>query len=103
MPRKQSRTITNDNINEDSDSFNHSKHSQLPLEIRHKWYRFAKGAASNDVGWCYGEPTSKNRHTMKCLACYKIVTGRVTRFEEHIAGKRGQVIACPNIDPKMRK
>ncbi|CAA0815278.1 hAT dimerisation domain-containing protein / transposase-related [Striga hermonthica] len=52
---------------------------------------------SDDVGWEYGvliDPNDLN--VIKCKLCPKVVKAGIYRLKLHIAGKKGEVRACPN-------
>ena len=49
---------------------------------------------SDDVGWEYGVLIDLN--VIKCKLCPKVVKAGIYRLKLHIAGKKGEVRACPN-------
>ncbi|CAA0838838.1 hAT transposon superfamily protein, partial [Striga hermonthica] len=52
---------------------------------------------SDDVGWEYGVLIDPNYlNVIKCKLCSKVVKAGIYRLKLHIAGKKGEVRACPN-------
>jgi hypothetical protein len=59
---------------------------------------------SDDIGWEYGtlvNPADLNM--IKCNLCPMVVTAGIYRLKLHIAGKKGQVRACPNATAEDRE
>ncbi|TVU15519.1 hypothetical protein EJB05_39043, partial [Eragrostis curvula] len=52
---------------------------------------------SDDVRWEYGTLIDPNDlNVIQCKLCPKVVKAGIYRLKLHIAGKKGQVTACPN-------
>lgn len=52
---------------------------------------------SDDIGWEYGTIVNPNDwNVIKCKLCPMVVKAGIYRLKLHIAGRKGQVRACPN-------
>lgn len=58
---------------------------------------------SDDIGWEYGTIVNPNDwNVIKCKLCPMVVKAGIYRLKLHIAGRRGQVRACPNATQEDR-
>ncbi|KAL4340469.1 hypothetical protein GQ457_08G023980 [Hibiscus cannabinus] len=66
--------------------------------------RSKEGATPDaDYGWRWGEVVEGSRNNVKCKFCEIIVTGGITRLEEHLAVEKGNVKGCENVFAEVRK
>ncbi|ONM32387.1 hypothetical protein ZEAMMB73_Zm00001d041090 [Zea mays] len=58
---------------------------------------------SDDIGWEYGTIVNPNDwNVIKCKLCPMVVKAGIYRLKLHIAGRKGQVRACPNATQEDR-
>ncbi|OMO71291.1 putative Zinc finger, BED-type [Corchorus capsularis] len=50
-----------------------------------------------------GEAVDGQRSRVRCSFCDRVITGRITRFKEHLAAKKGNVAACEKVSSHVRK
>ncbi|CAO2841240.1 unnamed protein product [Amaranthus hypochondriacus] len=59
--------------------------------------------AGEDIGWRFGKAVDGNKKKIQCNFCGKVITGGVTRLEQHLAHKKGDVAPCSMVSGEVRR